>query len=697
MKNLKRILSMVLIMVLMLTALPLTASAYTASVKFTGVATLNYYASDYVDNTEIEQLVDIAAFRECVINAYKNSQSKIDVSAFKVRATDTNFNRLASFIFYNMPESFHVDGISAEEKFGYITYLVLNNQIDLDDYNVMYNQMTAAADILLEGIEGNDNLTELEKALLLHDRLAIWNEYDTENYEQNTIPLISHTAYGALVNRISVCDGYAKAYIFLLNRVGVRAEYISSDMLVHAWNIVFINDIPYHVDITWDDSDEPTRVYHENFLRSTDGIIETGHAKRFGIIDYDSSANDTTFDDGYFWKNVFEGVQLANDDLYYIDLGGDDTLIKKYSNDQITDVLDVTNVWPHEDPDYYYPAWAQLGSNGELLFYSGPTNIYSYDPKTGESEVAYTPELTQSGNYIWNFKYEEDFFICYLGENYSDVYDYTLQKQYHIQHTCDFQEICSDKYHAQSANCVSSALYYKSCTVCGKKSEDTFAFGGNNPNAHSLIKVPYKPAQIGQTGIMSHQKCIDCERLFIDGVEVTPEDVILPAKYITDWKQIGDKWKYQLSDGTYVTQQWAKIKNVWYYFDADGWMQTGWQKIDNVWYYLNNSGAMQTGWVKLGGKWYYLNSSGAMQTGWQKIGGVWYYLNTSGAMQTGWQKVAGKWYYLNSSGAMQTGWIKLGNTWYYLNSSGAMVTGTQKIGGKIYKFNSSGVCLNPYI
>ena len=53
-----------------------------------------------------------------------------------------------------------------------------------------------------------------------------------------------------------------------------------------------------------------------------------------------------------------------------------------------------------------------------------------------------------------------------------------------------------------------------------------------------------------------------------------------------------------------------KIKNVWYYFKADGVMATGWQKIGNKWYYLKESGAMTTGWQKVGNMWYYMNGSG---------------------------------------------------------------------------------------
>ena len=50
-------------------------------------------------------------------------------------------------------------------------------------------------------------------------------------------------------------------------------------------------------------------------------------------------------------------------------------------------------------------------------------------------------------------------------------------------HTYD-QEVAKDIYKASDANCVSPALYYKSC-VCGAKGADTFGSGDKNPDKHS--------------------------------------------------------------------------------------------------------------------------------------------------------------------------------------------------------------------
>ncbi len=207
---------------------------------------------------------------------------------------------------------------------------------------------------------------------------------------------------------------------------------------------------------------------------------------------------------------------------------------------------------------------------------------------------------------------------------------------------------------------------------------------------HNKTSVPEVSAQVGVEGIKAHDVCTVCGKLFINDNEVNLSDLVIES---LGWKKSGSRWKYQIGNGYAVS--WSEIDGDWYYFDAEGWMQTGWLKQGKTWYYLKSSGAMVTDWQKIGGVWYYFNSSGAMATGWLKQGSTWYYLNSSGAMQTGWEKVGNTWYYFNTSGAMKTGWLKLGGTWYYFTGSGAMVTGSRNIGGKVYRFNSSGACLNP--
>lgn len=177
------------------------------------------------------------------------------------------------------------------------------------------------------------------------------------------------------------------------------------------------------------------------------------------------------------------------------------------------------------------------------------------------------------------------------------------------------------------------------------------------------------------------------------------------------WIEDQGKWRYLEDGGTYIKETWKLLKNIWYYFDKDGWavtewktvkekiyyfdencaMVTGWRIIEGDWYYFNTEGAMVTGWQKSKNIWYYLDpETGIMLTGWQKIENIWYYLDGNGRMQTGWLQDKGTWYYLEDSGAMAVGWKQLDGEWYYLNQSGAMVTGWQEISGYKYYFKSSG-------
>ncbi|MCI9427153.1 MAG: hypothetical protein HFI81_05280 [Eubacterium sp.] len=53
------------------------------------------------------------------------------------------------------------------------------------------------------------------------------------------VPDSSHRAYGALAYQTAVCDGYAKAYWYLIyDKLGIACYVTSSEQLSHAWNMM---------------------------------------------------------------------------------------------------------------------------------------------------------------------------------------------------------------------------------------------------------------------------------------------------------------------------------------------------------------------------------------------------------------------------------------------------------------------------
>lgn len=150
----------------------------------------------------------------------------------------------------------------------------------------------------------------------------------------------------------------------------------------------------------------------------------------------------------------------------------------------------------------------------------------------------------------------------------------------------------------------------------------------------------------------------------------------MPALAAEGWNQDTTGWLYENEDGSHVTNSWKLADGKWYYFGADGYMDTGWILENGKWYFCNAGGDMLTGWVESNGLWYFCTASGAMATGWVMDNNTWYFCDASGAMLTGWVQVDGANYYLNpvsdgTRGAMKTGEVTIGGQTYHFDASGA--------------------------
>lgn len=126
-------------------------------------------------------------------------------------------------------------------------------------------QVEAAADVILAGIR--PGMTDYKKELYIHDALAAHITYlDNSN---------AHDIYGAMVLGAAVCEGYAKAFQYMLRQVGIQS-YIATGYGGgrHAWNYVRLADRYYLTDLTWNDQGD--EIYHAYF-NVTDAMLEEDH------------------------------------------------------------------------------------------------------------------------------------------------------------------------------------------------------------------------------------------------------------------------------------------------------------------------------------------------------------------------------------------------------------------------------------
>lgn len=114
-----------------------------------------------------------------------------------------------------------------------------------------------------------------EKEKYVHDALMELAEYDV------TSPM-SQSAYSALVGGKSVCAGYARAFQYMMQMLGIPCYYCTGYAGEdHAWNIVKLDGAYRNVDVTWDDTEEPTY----NYFNKTDREYANTH-RRTGLSVY---------------------------------------------------------------------------------------------------------------------------------------------------------------------------------------------------------------------------------------------------------------------------------------------------------------------------------------------------------------------------------------------------------------------------
>jgi transglutaminase/protease-like cytokinesis protein 3 len=93
-----------------------------------------------------------------------------------------------------------------------------------------------------------------------------------------------HTAYGALIQGDAVCDGYAEAFKYLLDKLDIEnvlifgegneeGEFIGE--INHAWNLVMVDGQYRHFDVTWNDDDVNQRVRYTFYNQDNEFMDDT--------------------------------------------------------------------------------------------------------------------------------------------------------------------------------------------------------------------------------------------------------------------------------------------------------------------------------------------------------------------------------------------------------------------------------------
>lgn len=158
------------------------------------------------------------------------------------------------------------------DNLGKIT-IHITHSYQTDDINTL--------NVKVEEIIKELNLNELntkDKIKVIHDYIINNTKYDVGRSDNKITTYHSDTAYGALIEHYAICGGYADSMKLFLDYLNIPNYKISSEN--HIWNLVYVNNKWYHLDLTWDDpvtSNGDDVLEYDYFLITTDELknIET--------------------------------------------------------------------------------------------------------------------------------------------------------------------------------------------------------------------------------------------------------------------------------------------------------------------------------------------------------------------------------------------------------------------------------------
>lgn len=186
---------------------------------------------------------------------------RLDSTAIEAGCDEEDIDRIFQCVLNDHPELFYVEGYSYTRytRGDEITSIVFSGtySIDRETAESRYREIEAAAAEILAGVEeGADQYTKVK---YVYDTIIRKTDYDPSAPDNQNI-------YSVFVGNRSVCQGYAKATQYLLNRLGVECTLVLGTVETgggqglaarqegHAWNLVRVDGEYYYVDTTWGDA-----------------------------------------------------------------------------------------------------------------------------------------------------------------------------------------------------------------------------------------------------------------------------------------------------------------------------------------------------------------------------------------------------------------------------------------------------------
>lgn len=362
---------------------------------------------EYSTEAELYELLE-AEVKEALLAG----ETEVDISGYEIDINEYKMYALPYFSPY-LGMNMDITAYYSDQTAQYV-YLDINNSMSVEETKEYFAQVDRRVDEILSVV--SDDMTDLEKALVIHDYLVYNGAYDYDNYLNNTIPQESYSSAGLFMKGTGVCNAYAYGFQYLMTKLGIECYVTSSDSMNHAWNIIRLNGNYYHVDCTWDDPVRDTKgqVLHTHFLVSDSKM--QNELRHSGWDRTDLVCSDTAYDNAY-WVDVETQIVQVGETSYYMA----DGCLYSRENGQSQMITD-TGIWPvWGGGGWWNRKYSGLCYINGYIYYNTYNRImraFADEQGIGEAEVFYEPDLSEG--YVYGIYMDGEDLKYVIKQSYAD-------------------------------------------------------------------------------------------------------------------------------------------------------------------------------------------------------------------------------------------------------------------------------------
>ena len=211
---------------------------------------------------------------EEIQNGINNGKNTISIA--KPESEKTR-NKVANRLINGEPTNFHISTVSI--SLGKIDYervrIIYSSRYPKEDYEKNLEIYNKKIEEITSQI--NSEYETIEKIQWVSEYICLNYEYDNS--------LTNHDALSMLEDKKGVCTSYALLFKGIMDKLDIPCEVILGktengygpyyNLENHAWNLVKIGLLWYHIDPTW--MDEGSRINYDYYLKSSSNFEKVYH------------------------------------------------------------------------------------------------------------------------------------------------------------------------------------------------------------------------------------------------------------------------------------------------------------------------------------------------------------------------------------------------------------------------------------